>query len=145
VINANPVLSQDGTAAMVVARFSVAMEAFDGINAAGPVPTWFSLSPESTLTALKNSPDMAHAMCQALAARLLKTQELSAEQAAEYIKAPKIGEHQKPFLREWVAPKQQPPPKKPRTEETTSSGMLSYRIKFKIFFIKWEMWKKGSD
>jgi len=123
---------QDNTATIVVARFAVAMESFDGVAAAGPVPTWFSVNPEATLIALKKSPDMAHAMCQALAKRIIKTEELNQEQAAEYVKAPRQGVEQTPFLREWVAPKQDSPPKKQKTDQEsgphTSSGKLSLVI-----------------
>lgn len=98
-IKANPALRQDSTRAIVVAQFPVGYTSFN--NLPGPVPTFFSEEPEATQAELKKSPKFAFDCMQILLARLVDTEQISRDQAEEFLKNPTLGKTTAPLVRTW--------------------------------------------
>jgi hypothetical protein len=105
-LQAMPALYKDNVAAVILKRFSVEAACFDGLAAAGPVPTFFSTSPADTEKQLLDNPALAHSYCQALAAKLLVAEELSSLEAMAYVQSPRPGRGESPFIRVWVPDQQ---------------------------------------
>lgn len=108
-----PVLRQDNVATVALAKFPLLTPLFDGRQCAGPVPILFSEDPDFTLDWMNGHAADAHAACQALAARYLAVENLSAKEAVAYISNPREGMGYKPLTRELA---REPTPKRQRTE-----------------------------
>ena len=100
-IRSNPVLCLDNVATTIIARYPIDANYWDGYSCCGPVPVLFSSKPEETAKAFKDMPAEAHDACQQLAAKLLRTENISAKDAMEYVKSPKEGRSTKPMTRVW--------------------------------------------
>jgi hypothetical protein len=109
-------------AAVVLKRFAVEAACFDGLANAGPVPKFFSLTPEETHKQLVENPALAHTYCQALAAKILVAEELTSLEAMAYVQSPRAGRGESPFIRVWV-PDQQGN-KRPRLTPTSYAGPI---------------------
>ena len=70
-IEANPDLKDDTTKGVLCGEFKILYDFFDDTLASGPVPMFFSESPDVTLQELKSSPEWAFQCLQALVSRLL--------------------------------------------------------------------------
>ena len=110
-IKANPALRQDNTRAIVVAQFHVGYTAFNNIP--GPVPMYFSEEPEATNAELKKSPKFAFDCMQTLLARLVDTEQITRDQAEEFLKNPTLGKTTAPLVRTWesIQPQKDQTPK----------------------------------
>ena len=89
------------TPGIVVASYKVGYMRFDGKLADGPVPVFFSADPEKTAQAMKNSPQFAFDCLQGLVARLLEREELSREEAEQFLDNPRAGAARQPLVRSW--------------------------------------------
>jgi len=98
-VKSNPALRLDNTRAIVVTEFMLGYSAFK--NLPGPVPMFFSDDPTVTLHELRKTPRFAFDCMQMLVARLLETEQLTMEQAGEYLKNPTIGRTKTPLVRTW--------------------------------------------
>ena len=98
-IKATPALRLDNTRGMIVAEFNLGFKEFQ--NLPGPVPTFFSDRPDVTAAELKNSPKFAFDCMQLLLSRLTDTEQISKEQAEEYLKNPTIWKTRTPLVRTW--------------------------------------------
>lgn len=116
-IKANPAFTQDEIAVVVLATFEVDMDAFNGSLAAGPVPIFVSSKPEDALSLLQK-PEQAHRICQALAARITTTENITGEQAVQMGPQPRMGKTSSPLVRPWI--QQEPASKRPREEAAAS-------------------------
>jgi hypothetical protein len=74
-IKSSPVLRQDHSRGIVIDERDIHHEQFADIP--GPVPTFFSEDPKKTRQELLSSPEYAYNCLQALAARLLRTNEIT--------------------------------------------------------------------
>jgi hypothetical protein len=124
-IKAHPQLKQDNIATILLARYQVTCSMWDGLAAAGPQPILFSTDPAKVATDMAASPEAAHRMVQALAGRLLRTEQITCQEAILYIESPRDGKGTTPLLRTWTA---RSPPKKARIMDgpaETSSATAS--------------------
>jgi len=99
VIKASPSLRQDSTRCLIVAEFLVGYHAFK--NLPGPVPMFFSEDPAVTIDMLKRSPRYAFDCMQMLLARLIVTEDITRDQAEEFLKSPTLGKTKSPLVRTW--------------------------------------------
>jgi hypothetical protein len=142
-IKANPALMEDTAATIILDRQPLVYTAFNTKYSDGPVPIMFSNNPEETAQIIKEQPEAAHRACQLLYSRLLRTQALTQQQAAEYVKQPRPGVYTTPLVdqgRERAA-SMPPEPKKAKTLPaemlTPDNGMEG--IKSKLNKIKLDM------
>jgi hypothetical protein len=77
VIQNSELLRTDHTMGIMVGKFPMAYDRFDGIKAAGPVPTFFSQEPVESARLLKESPEFAFECLQALVSKLLARSEIT--------------------------------------------------------------------
>jgi hypothetical protein len=98
-LKSNQGFAKDNLAVVVLKRFKVEADTFDGGCCAGPVPVFFSANPEDTHSKLKASLKLAHQLCQAIATRFLNTEALSAAEAKDLQGAPREGKASSPFAR----------------------------------------------
>ncbi len=76
-IKAKPELREDHTLGVLAQRTPVVFDKFTGEIAPGPVPVFFSNSPEESLKQLQESPEYAFHCMQRLVSRLLAKKEIS--------------------------------------------------------------------
>ena len=98
-IKATPALRLDSTRGMIVAEFNLGFKEFQ--NLPGPIPMFFSDRPDVTAAELKKSPQFAFDCMQLLLSRLTDTEQISKEQAEEYLNNPTIGRTRTPLVRTW--------------------------------------------
>jgi hypothetical protein len=106
-LQSTPALCKDNVATVLLAKFPVQVECFDGRKAAGPVPIFFSSNPIETAKELEDNVALAHAYIQALAAKILIPEEITSLEALAYVQSPRGGKGEAPFVREW-RPESQP-------------------------------------
>jgi hypothetical protein len=124
-LKSNQDFAKDNLAVIVLKRFEVEADTFDGGCCAGPVPVFFSTDPEDTRNKLKASLKLAHQLCQAIATRFLSTETLTAAEARDLQGAPKEGKATSPFaraLRETTLPIQKKQKTAPPAELTANSA-----------------------
>lgn len=95
-------------------RHAVLYDSFNGQEAAGPIPVFFSLEPEASKARLSANAEWAFHACQCLHSKCLEVTMLSKQQAAEYIKKPGMSRILRPLCRTWTG---MPQSKKARTED----------------------------
>jgi hypothetical protein len=105
-IQSIPLLTKDNVAVIILAKYTVEADCFDGEQGAGPIPHFFSSSPGEVAAMLRNNPAVAHTYCQMLVSRIIVPEELTSLECMGYVQGPRQGKGESPFVREWVAPKQ---------------------------------------
>ena len=98
-VKATPTLRQDSTRGIVVAKFHIGYTRF--ANLPGPKPMFFSEDPVATAAELRSSPQLAFDCMQILLARLIETEELTKEEAEEFLGNPVLGKTRTPLVRTW--------------------------------------------
>jgi hypothetical protein len=111
-IQSIPLLTKDNVAVIILARFTVEADCFDGEQGAGLIPHFFTSSPSEVATLLRNNPAVAHTYCQMLVSRIIVPEELTSLECMGYAQGPRQGKGESPFVREWVAPRVEQPAKK---------------------------------
>jgi hypothetical protein len=110
-----PSLNRENVACTVLARYTVDCSCFDGKEAAGPVPRFFTSNIDALKKELRENLVLAHGYCQAVAGKLIVPEELTSIECMEYVQGtPRPGKGESPFLREWIPPPTSQPAKKPR-------------------------------
>jgi hypothetical protein len=109
-------------AVIVLARFTVVADCFDGEQRAGPIPRFFTTSPGEVAALLRNNPAVAHTYCQMLVSRIIVPEELTSLECMGYAQGPRQGKGESPFVREWVVPRMEQPSKKLRAGQLGSSA-----------------------
>jgi hypothetical protein len=121
-IQSIPLLTKDNVAVIVLARFTVEADCFDGEQRAGPIPRFFTTSPGEVAALLRNNPAVAHTYCQMLVSRIIVPEELTSLECMGYAQGPRQGKGESPFVREWVVPRMEQPSKKLRAGQLGSSA-----------------------
>ena len=94
-----PSLRQDSTRGIIVAEFMIGYREF--INIPGPKPMFFSEDPQATAHELRSKPQLAFDCLQILLAKFLETEQITREEADEFLNYPTLGKTRTPLVRTW--------------------------------------------
>jgi hypothetical protein len=103
-----PTFLKDNVATVGLASYPIVANCFDGREAAGPVPYFFTSQPVETAKQLLSNPALAHGYCQALASKFLVPEQLTSLEGMAYVQGARPGKGETPFGREWAPPVQLP-------------------------------------
>jgi len=92
----------------VVARVKVGAVRFDRSGGYAPVPVLFSSEPEQASHNIKKNPQFIKDCIQLLSSKFLHREELTIQQAEEFVLNPREGKYKQPMLESWKAAMDRP-------------------------------------
>ena len=100
-VSSKPLLAEDNIPCILLSSDKPHYQAFNGVHAAGPVPTMTSLDPEESQVRLQDDHARFHAQLQKLSSRFLKPEYVALKEAQLLVKKPRQGTGAPLFLRSY--------------------------------------------